>query len=65
MNEITKNIQNEEPWDMLFADDVALIGKCSEEVKGKLKEWMKILEGKGFKIDMSKTEYIMYELKDI
>ena len=46
MDEITKDIQGEVPWCMLFADDIVLIGEISEEVNGSLEEWREALENK-------------------
>ena len=27
------------PWEMLYADDLVLVGKCEEELKEKLRKW--------------------------
>ena len=39
MDEVTKNIQNDIPWCMLFADDVVLVGKSLVGVNRKLGLW--------------------------
>ena len=46
MDEITKDIQGEVPWCMLFADDIVLIGENPEEVNGQLEEWVEALKCK-------------------
>ena len=61
MDEITKDIQGEVPWCMLFADDIVLIGESPEEMNGRLEEWREALESKGLRISRSKTEYIEYD----
>lgn len=38
-DELTKGIQYETPWCMMFADDVVLINKNMNALKGKLKRW--------------------------
>ncbi|PKU63965.1 ubiquitin-protein ligase E3 C [Dendrobium catenatum] len=43
---------------MLFADDILLVDKTREGVKGKLELWRSTLESKGFRLSRSKTEYM-------
>ena len=35
------------PWEMLYADDLILVGKCEEELKEKLRKWNECLKVKG------------------
>jgi len=56
MDELTRGIQNEIPWCMLFVDDIALIDETGEVVNTKLERWRDTLETKGFKLSRSKTE---------
>jgi len=58
MDEVTKDIQYEIPWCMLFADDVVLIDESRIGVERKLECWRNTLETKGFKLSRSKTEYM-------
>jgi hypothetical protein len=58
MDEITKDIQEDIPWCMLFADDVVLIDESRIGVNQKLKLWRQTLESKGFRLNRTKTEYM-------
>ena len=58
MDELTRHIQEEVPWCMLFADDVVLIDETREGVNAKLELWRGVLESKGFRISRTKTEYM-------
>ena len=59
MDEITRDIQGEIPWYMLFADDVVLIDESRARVNRKLELWRRTLESKGFRLSRTKTEYMM------
>jgi len=58
MDELTKGIQDELPWCMLFADDIVLIDETREGVNSKLESWRHTLEYRGFRVSRSKTEYL-------
>ena len=61
MDEITKDIQGEVPWCMMFADDVVLVGESPEELGVRLEKWREALEGKGLRVSRSKTEVIVFD----
>jgi hypothetical protein len=65
MDELTKDIQDDVPWCMLFVDDIALIDESRECVNTKLELWRSTLESKGFKLSRSKTEYMECEFANI
>ena len=48
-------------WCMLFADDVVLVDESRIGFNRKLKLWRNTLESKGFRLSMTKTEYMMCE----
>jgi len=58
MDELTRGIQDEIPWCMLFANDIVLIDETQEGVNTKLEQWRNALEAKGFRLSRSKTEYL-------
>ena len=58
MDELTRGIQDEVPWCMLFADDIVLIDETRQAVNNKLEQWRPTLEAKGFRLSRSKTEYL-------
>ncbi|KAG2594592.1 hypothetical protein PVAP13_5KG006512 [Panicum virgatum] len=59
MDEVTRDIQGEIPWYMLFADDVVLVDESRAGVNRKLELWRRTLESKGFRLSRTKTEYMM------
>jgi len=58
MDELTREIQDELPWSMLFADDIVLIDESRQGVNDKLGRWRHALESRGFRVNRSKTEYL-------
>ena len=61
MDEVTRDIQEDIPWCMLFADDVVLIDESRAAVDTKLELWRRTLETKGFRLSRTKTEYMKCE----
>jgi hypothetical protein len=58
IDEVTRDIQGDIPWCILFADDVVLVDESREGVNRKLELWRQTLESKGFRISRTKTEYM-------
>ena len=52
INDVTKGIQGEIPWCILFADDVVLIDESRIEVDRQLELWRQTLESKGFRLSI-------------
>ena len=59
MDEVTRDIQGDIPWCMLFVDDVVLVDDSQAGVNRKLELWRQTLESKGFRLSRTKTEYMM------
>ena len=57
MDEVTRDIQDDIPWCMLFVDDV--VDESRAGVNMKLELWRRTLESKGFRLSRTKTEYMM------
>ena len=58
LGEMTRSIQRDVPWCILFGDDVVLVNQTREGVNAKLEQWRQELESHGFKLSGSKTEYM-------
>ena len=56
MEAVTHSMREGLPWEMLYADDLVLVGKCEEELKEKLRKWNEYLKDKGLKINEEKTK---------
>ena len=56
MEAVTHSVREGLPWEMPYADDLALVGKCEEELKEKLRKWNECLKDKGLKINEEKTK---------
>ncbi|PHT52732.1 Brefeldin A-inhibited guanine nucleotide-exchange protein 5 [Capsicum baccatum] len=65
MDVLTRRIQGEVPWCMLFADDIVLIDETRGGVNDKLEVWRQTLESKGFRLNRSKTEYLECKFNDV
>jgi hypothetical protein len=59
IDEVTRDIQGDIPWCMLFADDIVLVDESREGVNRKLELWCQTLESKGFIISRTKTKYMI------
>jgi len=58
MDELTREIQDEVPWCMLFVDDIVLIDGTRDGLNEKLERWRHSLESRGFRLSRSNTEYL-------
>jgi hypothetical protein len=58
MDEVTKDIQGDIFWYMLFDDDVALADETRTSVNRKLEVWRQTLKSKVFRLSRTKTEYM-------
>ena len=57
IDELTRAIQDEILWCMLFADDIVLVA-MRVRVNAKLELWRQTLESRGFRLSRAKTEYM-------
>ena len=58
LDEVTKQLHEDIPWYILFADDIVLIDEMIEALNDKLERWRVAFESQGFKISRTKSEYM-------
>ena len=51
------------PWELLYADDLALIAESRAELLEKIKSWKEGMEAKGLRVNMGKTKVMRCESK--
>ena len=56
MEAISREFRVALPWELLYADDLALIAETEEELIKRLNEWKDNMESKGMRVDMNKTK---------
>ena len=47
------------PWELLYADDLAVIAETEEELIKRLNEWKDNVESKGTRVNMNKTKVMI------
>ncbi|KAK6765182.1 hypothetical protein RB195_025213 [Necator americanus] len=55
---ITKGIQKQHPWTLLFADDVMLASESRDDLQKQVQSWKDQLQQYGLRLNTSKTEYM-------
>ncbi|XP_070044883.1 uncharacterized protein [Nicotiana tomentosiformis] len=65
MDSLTRHIQGEVPWCLLFTDDIVLIEEVRGGVNERLEVWRQTLESKSFKLSRTKKEYLEYKFSGI
>ena len=56
MEAISREFRVALPWELLYADDLAVIAETEEELIKRLNEWKDKVESKGMRISMNKTK---------
>jgi hypothetical protein len=59
MEEATKDCSRGDPWDLLYADDLALTAASKEEVVEAFEMWRDAMAGVGFKVNTGKTKIMV------
>src|SRR4051812_13158281 len=59
MDELTRKLQYEVLQYMLFADDIIPVDETEEGLRRKLDRWRDALERKSYRINRTKTEYLI------
>jgi len=47
------------PWELLYADDLAVIAETEDELIKRLNEWKDNVESKGMRVSMNKTKVMI------
>ena len=47
------------PWELLYADDLAVIAETEEELIKRLNKWKDNVESKGMRVNMNKTKVMI------
>nr|XP_043614575.1 uncharacterized protein LOC122586658 [Erigeron canadensis] len=58
IDELSRGLQEELPWCMIFADYIALIARSTEELNQRIEKWREALEDHGLCVSREKTEYL-------
>ena len=57
MEAISREFRVALPWELLYADDLAMIAETEEELIKRLNEWKDNVESKGMRVHMYKTTH--------
>ncbi|GJY92834.1 retrovirus-related pol polyprotein LINE-1 [Tanacetum coccineum] len=58
LDELSRGIQEDIPWCLIFADDIVLVSDSAEGLNIRLENWREVLEDNGLRISREKTEYL-------
>nr|GEU32215.1 hypothetical protein [Tanacetum cinerariifolium] len=58
LDELSRGIQWNIPWSMVFADDIVLVAESADALNMRLESWKKALEDKGLRVSRDKAEYL-------
>lgn len=64
IDRLTEEVRKEEPWNMMFADDIVLCSENRDEAEDQLERWREALEKRGMKVSRAKTEYLALNGRD-
>ena len=59
MEAISREFRAALSWELLYADDLAVIAETEEEMIKRLNEWKDNVESKGMRVNMNKTNVEM------
>ena len=59
MEAISREFRIALPWELLYADDLAVIAETEEELIKRLNGWKDNVESKGMRVNMNKTKVII------
>ena len=59
MKAISRELRVALPWELLYADDLAVTAETEEELIKRLNEWKDNVESKGIRVNMNKTKVVI------
>jgi len=59
MEAISRQFRVALPWELLYADDLAVIAETEQELIKRLNEWKQNVESKGMRVNMNKTKVMI------
>jgi len=59
MEAISREFRVVLPWELLYADDLAVIAETEEELIRRLNEWKDNVESKGMRVNMNKIKVMI------
>ena len=59
MEAISREFRVALPWELLYADDLAVIAETEEELIKRLNEWKDNVKSKGMRVNMNKTKVMI------
>ena len=59
MEAISREFRVAVPWELLYADDLAVIVETEEELIKRLNQWKENVESKGMRVNMNKTKVMI------
>ena len=59
MEAISREFRVALPWELLYANDLAVIAETEEELLKRLNEWKDNMESKGMRVSMNKTKVMI------
>nr|GEU55904.1 hypothetical protein [Tanacetum cinerariifolium] len=61
LEELSRGIQEDIPWCMIFADDIMLIAESTKGLNNRLESWRKALKDNGLRVSREKTKYLRFD----
>nr|GEX32560.1 ataxia telangiectasia mutated family protein [Tanacetum cinerariifolium] len=58
LDELSRGIQEDIPWCLIFADDIVLVSKSMKALNIRLENWRENLEDNGLRVSREKIEYL-------
>ena len=61
MDTLTEEVRSDIPWELIFADDIALLAESEKELQKKVQRWQTSLIKGGLKMNTEKSETLVSE----